>query len=33
MYKNILLPTDGSALSEMAIRSGIQLAKGRTTPR
>ena len=27
MYKNILLPTDGSALSETAIRSGIQLAK------
>jgi nucleotide-binding universal stress UspA family protein len=27
MYKNILLPTDGSELSEMAIRSGVQLAK------
>jgi nucleotide-binding universal stress UspA family protein len=27
IYKNILLPTDGSALSEIAIRSGIQLAK------
>lgn len=27
MYKNILLPTDGSELSEKAIRSGIRLAK------
>jgi nucleotide-binding universal stress UspA family protein len=27
MYKNILLPTDGSELSEMAIRSGVRLAK------
>jgi nucleotide-binding universal stress UspA family protein len=27
MYKNILLPTDGSALSESAIESGIRLAK------
>ena len=27
MYRNILLPTDGSELSEMAIRSGVQLAK------
>jgi len=27
MYKHILLPTDGSVLSEEATRSGIQLAK------
>lgn len=27
MYKNILLPTDGSELSEKAIRAGIKLAK------
>jgi len=27
MYKNILLPTDGSELSEKAIRNGVQLAK------
>ena len=27
MYKNILLPTDGSELSEDAIKSGISLAK------
>jgi len=27
MYKNILLPTDGSELSEKAIRHGIALAK------
>jgi nucleotide-binding universal stress UspA family protein len=27
MYKHLLLPTDGSELSEKAIRSGIQLAK------
>ena len=27
MFKHILLPTDGSALSEAAIQSGIQLAK------
>ena len=27
MYQHILLPTDGSELSETAIRSGIQLAK------
>lgn len=26
MYKNILLPTDGSALSEKAVKSGIELA-------
>jgi nucleotide-binding universal stress UspA family protein len=27
MFKHILLPTDGSPLSEAAIRNGIQLAK------
>lgn len=27
MYKNILLPTDGSELSEKAIKRGISLAK------
>ena len=27
MYKNILLPTDGSALSAIAIDSGLQFAK------
>src|SRR5713101_9061918 len=27
MYKHILIPTDGSALSEMAIRQGVALAK------
>lgn len=27
MYQHILLPTDGSELSERAIRSGIRLAK------
>jgi nucleotide-binding universal stress UspA family protein len=27
MYKHILLPTDGSALSESAIASGVELAK------
>jgi len=27
MYRNILLPTDGSALSRSAIESGIRLAK------
>ncbi|MEK0084617.1 universal stress protein [Benzoatithermus flavus] len=27
MYKHILLPTDGSALSRKAIRTGVQLAK------
>ena len=27
MYKNILIPTDGSALSEMAIRQGVAFAK------
>ena len=27
MYKHILIPTDGSALSEMAIRQGIAFAK------
>ena len=27
MYKHILIPTDGSALSEMAIRHGIALAR------
>ncbi len=27
MFKHILLPTDGSALSEAAIRKGIQFAK------
>jgi nucleotide-binding universal stress UspA family protein len=27
MYKHVLLPTDGSALSEMAIRHGMALAR------
>ena len=27
MYKHILIPTDGSPLSELAIRQGIKLAK------
>ena len=27
MFKHILIPTDGSKLSEAAVRSGIQLAK------
>jgi nucleotide-binding universal stress UspA family protein len=27
MYKRILLPTDGSALSKQAVQSGIRLAK------
>lgn len=27
MYKHILMPTDGSALSQAAIREGLQLAK------
>jgi len=27
MYTHILIPTDGSALSEMALRSGIELAR------
>jgi nucleotide-binding universal stress UspA family protein len=27
MYKNILLPTDGSALSDVAIDSGLRFAK------
>jgi len=27
MYKHILIPTDGSALSEMAIRQGIAFAR------
>ncbi|HET9403255.1 MAG TPA: universal stress protein [Burkholderiales bacterium] len=27
MYKNILLPTDGSALSQIAIENGLQFAK------
>jgi nucleotide-binding universal stress UspA family protein len=27
MYKHILLPTDGSPLSERAVKSGIELAK------
>ncbi len=27
MYTHILIPTDGSGLSEKAVRSGIQLAK------
>ncbi len=27
MYKNILLPTDGSELSEKAVKSGVALAK------
>jgi len=28
MFKHILLPTDGSSLSQAAIQKGIQLAKG-----
>lgn len=27
MYKHILLPTDGSALSQMAVRSGVLFAR------
>jgi nucleotide-binding universal stress UspA family protein len=27
MYKHVLIPTDGSALSEMAIRHGMMLAR------
>ncbi len=27
MFKHILLPTDGSALSEMAIKKGVEFAK------
>ena len=27
MYKHILIPTDGSALSEEAIRQGVAFAK------
>ena len=27
MYKHVLLPTDGSKLSDNAIRVGVQLAK------
>ena len=27
MYKHILIPTDGSPLSEVAIKQGLQLAK------
>ncbi|HET7365508.1 MAG TPA: universal stress protein [Burkholderiales bacterium] len=27
MYKHILMPTDGSALSQAAVREGLQLAK------
>ena len=27
MYKHILIPTDGSALSEVAVRQGVALAK------
>lgn len=27
MYKHILLPTDGSELSERAVKSGVELAK------
>ena len=27
MYKHVLIPTDGSALSEMAIHHGMALAK------
>ncbi len=27
MYKHILIPTDGSHLSELAIRQGVRLAK------
>ncbi len=27
MFKHILLPTDGSALSEVAVQSGIRFAK------
>lgn len=27
MYKNILIPTDGSELSAKAVRSGVELAK------
>ena len=31
MFKHILIPTDGSKLSEAAVRSGIQLAKEQGT--
>lgn len=27
MFKHVLIPTDGSKLSEAAVRTGIQLAK------
>lgn len=27
MYRNILIPTDGSELSEKAVKNGVQLAK------
>ena len=27
MFKNILIPTDGSGLSQNAIRTGVELAK------
>ena len=27
MFKHILLPTDGSALSETAIKKGVEFAK------
>lgn len=27
MFKHILLPTDGSSLSQVAIQKGVQLAK------
>ena len=27
MYKHVLIPTDGSALSEVAVRQGVALAK------
>lgn len=27
MFKNILIPTDGSALSRRAVRDGVELAK------
>jgi nucleotide-binding universal stress UspA family protein len=27
MYKHVLISTDGSALSEMAVRQGVALAK------
>jgi nucleotide-binding universal stress UspA family protein len=28
MYKNILIPTDGSEISNVALRHGLELAKG-----